>query len=72
MFPNLRAEMARSDIDGGAVAQLLGVSTKTFRNKMSGRTEFNRTEMFTIKREIFPEHTVEYLFTENERRKVAL
>lgn len=71
MFPNLRAEMARSDIDGVTVADIIGVSTRTFRNKMSGKTEFSRSEMFTIKRKIFPGHTVEYLFTENENIKVA-
>ncbi|MFP7480226.1 hypothetical protein [Terribacillus saccharophilus] len=71
MFPNLRAEMARSDIDGITMAQLIGVSAKTFSSKMSGKTEFNRSEMFTIKREVFPGHTVEYLFTEEESKKVA-
>ena len=62
MFPNLRAEMARKGLDGVDISARLGCSQKTFSNKMNGKSEFTRAEIFTIRNEFFPDLTIEYLF----------
>ena len=64
MFKNLQAEMVRHDITDNNVIQTLGISAKSFNNKMSGRTEFTRKEMYLIKTEFFPDYELEYLFKE--------
>jgi hypothetical protein len=66
MFPNLKAEMARKNIDGITISAVLGCNPKTFSCKLNGKTEFTRSEIFTIQRECFPNFTVEYLFSEKE------
>jgi hypothetical protein len=66
MFPNLRAEMARKNINNKHLANILDISHDSVGNKMNGRTEFTRLEMFKIKQEYFPDLSIEYLFeTEN-------
>jgi hypothetical protein len=67
MFPNLKAEMARKGIDGVTISSFVGCTPKTFSSKMNGKTEFTRSEIFTIQKEFFPSLTVEYLFNEGMR-----
>lgn len=62
MFPNLRAEMARKNINGKHLASVLNISHDSVGNKMNGRTEFTRLEMFRIKQELFPNLSIDYLF----------
>lgn len=62
MFPNLKAEMARINIDGITLSELIGCTPKTFSNKMNGKSEFTRAEIFKIQREFFPNDTIDYLF----------
>jgi hypothetical protein len=66
MFPNLRAEMARKGIDGTMMSARLGCTPKTFSSKLNGKTEFTRSEIFTIQKEVFPDLAVEYLFAYSE------
>ena len=40
----------------------LDLSYETLRNKFSGKTEWNKREMFLIKKKYFPDKTIEYLF----------
>jgi hypothetical protein len=67
MFPNLKAEMARKNINGIYISVLLGCDPKTFSSKMTGKTEFTRSEIFKIQKDLFPNFTVEYLFNEGEQ-----
>jgi len=67
MFPNLKAEMARKKIDGLTLSVAIGCTPKTFSNKLSGKSEFTRSEIFTIQKEFFPKLSVDYLFSENEQ-----
>jgi hypothetical protein len=64
MFPNLRAEMARQRIDGTTISEKIGCTPKTFSNKMTGRTEFTRAEIFKIQKYFFPKLSIDYLFEE--------
>lgn len=62
MFPNLKAEMARSGFDGKKIAAFIGISPKSFSNKLCGKTEFNRSEMMKIQSCFFKGLSIEYLF----------
>lgn len=62
MFPNLKAEMVRKNIKAMDIAELLGITKDTMYNKLSGKSDFFRHEIFKIK-ELFPDCTLEYLFT---------
>ena len=48
MFFNLRAEMARKHINQLEIAVVLGISVKSVSNKMNGKSEFTRKEMFLM------------------------
>lgn len=62
MFKNLKAEMARCDYTNEFLSQMLSINAKTVSNKMTGKAEWTRKEMFLIKKRLFPNCTVDYLF----------
>lgn len=62
MFSNLRAELARKGLSGRAVADAIGITAQAFYDKMSGRSEFKRSEMFKIQELFFKDSTLDYLF----------
>lgn len=64
MFRNLKAEMARKGLLSKDLAVTLKISDKSMTNKMCGKTEFTRKEMWTIKNEEFPDCSIDYLFGE--------
>ena len=67
VFNNLNAEMARKKVSIKALAEATGINYESLKNKMSGTTEFKRSEMIQIKKE-FPDCSLDYLFaTENEK-----
>lgn len=64
MFENLKAEMARKGLtimDFSKDVEL-DLSYETLRNKFSGKTEWNKREMFLLKKKYFKDKTIEYLF----------
>lgn len=52
MFNNLNAEMARKKVSIKALAEATGINYESLKNKMSGTTEFKRSEMIQIKKEL--------------------
>lgn len=64
MFKNLKAEMARVNLTIMDLSkdEELGVSYETLRNKFLGKTEWNKREMWLIKKKYFKDKTIEYLF----------
>ena len=59
--------MARKKVSIKALAEATGINYESLKNKMSGTTEFKRSEMIQIKKE-FPDYSLDYLFaTENEK-----
>lgn len=62
MFPNLKAEMARSGVDGKTIATSIGITPRTFSNKLCGKSEFTRSEMMKIQSGFFNGLSIEYLF----------
>lgn len=61
-FPNLKAEMARNGVSGADISSKIGVSQKSFSNKLIGKTEFTRSEMIAIQSVFEQGFTIEYLF----------
>lgn len=66
MFPNLNAEMGRRKMSIKLLAELTGINYESLKNKMSGITEFKRSEMLAVKKE-FAECSLDYLFATEER-----
>lgn len=62
MFKNLKAEMARSGKTNEDLAKVTGIDKASISNKMNGKTEWTRREMYSIKTELFPECSIDYLF----------
>lgn len=64
MFENLKAEMSRKNITIMDLSRdkELNLSYETLRNKFSGKTEWNKREMWIIKKNFFPDKSIEYLF----------
>lgn len=63
MFKNLKAEMARSGKTNEDLAKVTGIDKASVSNKRNGKTEWTRREMYSIKIELFPECSIDYLFT---------
>lgn len=62
MYPNLRAEMARINLRPAVIAEALNISYDSVINKINGKTDFTRSEIFKIRNKFFPDLTLEYLF----------
>lgn len=62
MLKNLQKEMKEQHISNRDIARAIGKDERSISNKLSGRTDFTRIEMFTIRDTFFPEMTLEYLF----------
>lgn len=69
MYRNLKAEMIRHGVDEADIAKGLGISDRTFRNKISGRTEFGVKQAIQIRDSFFPGMDVEYLFRDDPSEK---
>ena len=67
MFPNLNAEMARRKITIKTLADLADINYESLKNKMNGTTEFKRSEMYSIKKKVFPDFTIFHKLNENLR-----
>lgn len=65
MFPNLNAELARNKLTVKSLSKITGINYESLKNKVSGKTEFKRNEMYKIKKDAFPEYSIDYLFAEN-------
>lgn len=71
MYRNLLAEMARKDITKKQIAKLLKVRDATISDKINGKYSFKLDEAFKIKKEFFPQLSIEYLFAVEEPQKVS-
>ena len=63
-YGNLVAEMKKAKITQTDLAKHLGITKNSINKKLQGKFSWKRDEMFMIKK-IFPECTIEYLFTVN-------
>lgn len=69
MFFNLKKEMARKKITYQIMAKILGVSTRSVYSKINGKTEFKYKELDKIKKQLFPNLSLDYLFAIEEEEE---
>lgn len=62
MYQYLVYRMKANGISNEAICSLLGISDKTFRNKLKGITAFTWNEAKKIKQAYFPDEDIEELF----------
>lgn len=62
MFGNLAAEMARRKLSGKDICQKVSMSYGSWKSKINGKSDFTRKEMLCIKKNFFPNMTLDYLF----------
>lgn len=67
MFPNLKAEMVRNNITSLDLAKATRRTTRSINDKIAGRSEFTLNEALSIRNDIFPGMTVEYLFAKEAK-----
>ncbi len=65
MYQYLINEMMKSNIKISKLAIRIGVTEKTLRNKLNGKTEFSWPEVLQIRNIVAPEVTLEELFQKN-------
>lgn len=66
VFPNLEAEMARNKITQAKLAGILGITPTTLSFKLNGKSNLSLKECVEIKRNAFPDKTLDYLFATDE------
>lgn len=62
MFRVLRGEMIKADLTIVRLAEELGMSEKSLRNKLNGTTEFSWNEVLKIRKIVAPTMSLEELF----------
>lgn len=69
-FINLEAEILRSKLSKAELASMIGISTGSMSSKLTGKTEFNLSEMLAIRERletsIGQDFTLDYLFKRGE------
>lgn len=67
-FENLRAEMARKNINVGDIANALHIARGTVGYKLSRKRPLTLDEAYIIANTFFPEKNVDYLFQETAQK----
>lgn len=70
-YPNLAGEIARHGISVQNIADTMGITSRAFRNKISGRTDFTWPETNVIQKNFFPDLSKDYLFANREENQSA-
>lgn len=68
VYSNLRAEMARHNLGITDIANKLGLTRETVSKKLSGKSKITLDEAMEIKKILFFDKNVEYLFKELEQK----
>ena len=71
MYSFLRGEMYRQNITIKSLAEQIGISEKSLRNKLNGETDFTWPEAQAIRNIIDRGASVEVLFRKDEERQLA-
>ena len=67
-YPTLAGEIAKRGIKKKAIAESIGVCSKSLNNKLSGRVPFTWPEVSKIRKQFFPDMDPDTLFAMEERR----
>ena len=62
-YPNLKAEMARSNVGIKDLMEVTGKSRPGVSNNLNGRGKFSADEAILIRNNLFPKLTIDYLFS---------
>lgn len=62
MYKNLQILMINEKVSEKDLAEDLNLTTKAIKYRLSGETEFKRSEMLIIKKKSFPNYTLDQLF----------
>ena len=65
-YPNLKAEMARSNVGVKDLMVVTGKSRAGVSNNLNGRGKFSIDESIAIRNKLFPEASIDYLFASDE------
>lgn len=63
MFPNVRAEMARNNINMADMSKMTGIPVRSLYDKMSGRSKVTIDDAFSIKKALGVAMSIEELFS---------
>lgn len=66
MFGNLKAEMARQNMNIKTLSERTGIKYQTLYAKIKGTSEFSLGHCLKIQRAVNPELTLDYLFKKEE------
>lgn len=65
-YPNLKAEMARSNVGVKDLMAVTGKSRPAVSNNLNGRGRFSIDESIAIRNNLFPGFSIDYLFASGE------
>lgn len=65
-YPNLKAEMARSNVGVKDLMVVTGKSRAGVSNNLNGRGKFSIDESIAIRNRLFPNASIDYLFASDE------
>lgn len=65
-YPNLKAEMARSNVGVKDLMVVTGKSRAGVSNNLNGRGKFSIDESIAIRNKLFPDASIDYLFASDE------
>lgn len=71
MLLNLKAEMARNNVEVTDIALAIGQHRNTVSNKIMGKRAFTVPEAVKIKQDFFPDLSIDYLFATNNEQKAS-
>lgn len=69
MLLNLKTEIARHKLSAAKIAKTLGIDEKTMSEKVTGKSDFKRKEMYLIHSTFFPDSDFYELFKDEKNEK---
>lgn len=69
MYQILKKEISKENIKISKLAIRIGVTEKTLRNKLGGKTEFSWPEVLQIRNIVAPQAKLEELFQKDDKSK---
>ncbi|PRR77648.1 hypothetical protein CLLI_22120 [Clostridium liquoris] len=70
MYRELLGEIVKKGLNRKKLAEKIGVSEKTLRNKLNGKTDFTWSEVKKIRDIVAPEYTLEKLFEKSDTKNL--
>ena len=67
LLQNMKNAMSVKNISALAIATLIGTTEKTVNNKLNGVSDFTLPEAIKIRKNLFPEYDMFYLFEQKDR-----